>query len=651
MAGPLSPADPLYTRHSTTTWEANSELNCFTAANRCTSGSTPALDIPVPMIRDGAPIHSAPATFQCSQGFQNYASLQSTADQKPSLVRTRSVHQPMPRLDEVNVYDPSEYIATFEAQSSSLPARFGRHANPFQSEIGHPSSYPFQQPFPSPDGSISPSTSVGELTVGSTAASDKMSRQSSSSTYFANQLDMMRVQSNFSNVSESVFPNDPFFTHSPSLDKSIEGDFSLFPTSCADVSSPSTQFPISSSVPAFASSSAPSQPCRFVAGNQTTNMVRSRSIESDHSITSNQSQGNHRLIEQTPSSARPLAPKASESAENSQSSVIKIPARDGSGTKSVAAISKAPYIRPVHPKIMCAKCNEHPEGFRGEHELRRHTERVHAAIRKVWVTVDASQNKQFLAHCKACRNGKKYGAYYNAAAHLRRAHFNPRKRGRKAKGDERRGGKGGGDHPPMDVLKQFWMKEVEEYVPENAAGAEVMGGDMEGDDDEPVRRVHEYGVNRDGVPASAMESSHASPVATYQMPQTSLSSLDHVSSMNLHTAPHGGLAHPHPAFDPTTAFDSTNYTTTPTATTSMHLGGPVVSDYNVLDAFAPMSGDVSSAETTPFPLDMGTDGQQHQMQFPNHPQQHPYLQTQQAYDVTNTSMAPPTGDFTGYFAV
>ncbi|KAK8168576.1 hypothetical protein IWX90DRAFT_423824 [Phyllosticta citrichinensis] len=570
------------------------------------------------MIRDGAPsIHSAPASFHCTQ--QPFV-----ADQKPSLARTRSVHQPMPRLDEVNVYDPSDYIATFH--STSLPARFGKHHNPFHSD------YHFQRPLDSPDGSISPSTSVGELTAASTAASDKMSRQSSSSTYFANQLEMMRVQSNFSNVSDSVFPHDPFFSQSPSLDKSVEGDFSLFPSSsCADVYPPSAHFPISSSTVASISA-APSQPCRFVTASQITSMARSRSTESNHSASSSHSQRRQRPVEQAPSSARPLAPKASESVEDGQSSasVINIPARDGTGIKSVAAISKAPYIRPVHPKIMCAKCNEHPEGFRGEHELRRHTERVHAAIRKVWVTVDASPNKQFLAHCKACRNGKKYGAYYNAAAHLRRAHFNPRKRGRKAKGDERRGGKGGGDHPPMDVLKQFWMKEVEEYVPENAAavGAEAMG-DMEGDDDEPVRRAHEYGVNRDGVPASATESSSTSP--TYQMPQTSLGSLDHVS----YTAPHGGLSHPHhsAAYDATTAFDP--------STASMHLGGPVVSDYNVLDAFAPMSADVSSAETTPFPLD--NSHLQQQMHFSSHSQQQqPFLHPQQAY---------PTGEFTGYFAV
>lgn len=54
--------------------------------------------------------------------------------------------------------------------------------------------------------------------------------------------------------------------------------------------------------------------------------------------------------------------------------------------------------------------------------------------------------------------------YYNAAAHLRRAHFCPRKRGRKARGEEResRAGKAGGDWPPIEWLKaNGWLREIE----------------------------------------------------------------------------------------------------------------------------------------------------------------------------------------------
>lgn len=138
----------------------------------------------------------------------------------------------------------------------------------------------------------------------------------------------------------------------------------------------------------------------------------------------------------------------------------RVLSEDGS-SKDVAPITKAPYIRPHHAKIMCTQCDIRPEGFRGTHELERHVQRAHALYRKGYICVDDSSDKKFLANCKHCRNKKVYGAYYNAAAHLRRAHFHPRKRGRKGKNDQRRGGIGGGDDPPMELLKQRWITEVE----------------------------------------------------------------------------------------------------------------------------------------------------------------------------------------------
>lgn len=117
------------------------------------------------------------------------------------------------------------------------------------------------------------------------------------------------------------------------------------------------------------------------------------------------------------------------------------------------------YQRPPLRRVYCNKCNEYPEGFRGEHELRRHTESKHASMVKRWICIEpdnpppsAPRPVVPLSKCKACVTQKRYGAYYNAAAHLRRAHFNPN-----------RGGKASGDWPPMSALKD-WMREVRQSV-------------------------------------------------------------------------------------------------------------------------------------------------------------------------------------------
>ena len=103
-------------------------------------------------------------------------------------------------------------------------------------------------------------------------------------------------------------------------------------------------------------------------------------------------------------------------------------------------------------RVWCTKCTTMPEGFRSRYELERHVENYHTAVRKVWICKDATGS--FLSECKACMTKRKYNSDYNAAAHLRRVHFQPRAtyRGPLC-------GRGGGTDPPMKVLRH-WMEEI-----------------------------------------------------------------------------------------------------------------------------------------------------------------------------------------------
>ncbi|KAI0183302.1 hypothetical protein EV127DRAFT_414258 [Xylaria flabelliformis] len=129
-------------------------------------------------------------------------------------------------------------------------------------------------------------------------------------------------------------------------------------------------------------------------------------------------------------------------------------------------ITKTGYRRPKQPEVFCDQYDEHKEGFRGEHELRRHKDARHQTRIKTFICVDP--RKYGLPHnirvvnplfnCKACIAQKKYGAYYNAAAHLRRSHFRERF-SRERKNSGANGGKGGGNWPPMQEMKN-WMQEI-----------------------------------------------------------------------------------------------------------------------------------------------------------------------------------------------
>ncbi|KAI6776645.1 hypothetical protein HG530_000590 [Fusarium avenaceum] len=159
-------------------------------------------------------------------------------------------------------------------------------------------------------------------------------------------------------------------------------------------------------------------------------------------------------------------------------------------------VNKSNYQRPKHPKVYCTQCTEHPDGFRGDHELRRHVNAKHEGTVKKFVCRDPAtvgietgvKAVNPLSKCKACISGKEYGAYYNAAAHLRRTHFKPKTpRGKKgANSDEKRGGKGGGDWPPMSELKAWFVEKKvkvdfnDSPMPDQDDADDMVDGETEG---------------------------------------------------------------------------------------------------------------------------------------------------------------------------
>jgi hypothetical protein len=300
-----------------------------------------------------------------------------------------------------------------------------------------------------------------------TQASNSMSRQSSCNSSFLGDTSMLRIQSESSCIMP-ILPEDgvslfPFDVESKPVSNV---DASLFPTfggSTTETFFSSTHPASASALQAFASSE--NTPYLGEDMSRSASTTSSEGNVSDGSVpSSTYSRQSRRDRDIALAATRTIAPKAIErdhqtESASSNAQMTRIKSADGS-SKTVGVISKTPYVRPQHPKIHCPHCPERP-CFRGTHELDRHIARAHATRRKGYICIDYSPDKKFLANCKHCRNKKVYGAYYNAAAHLRRAHFHPRKRGRKGKNDEKRGGIGGGDHPAMDYLKQHWIKEVE----------------------------------------------------------------------------------------------------------------------------------------------------------------------------------------------
>ncbi|PTB63062.1 hypothetical protein BBK36DRAFT_1144126 [Trichoderma citrinoviride] len=90
--------------------------------------------------------------------------------------------------------------------------------------------------------------------------------------------------------------------------------------------------------------------------------------------------------------------------------------------------------RPAGPRVFCQLCDEYPSGFRGKHELSRHTSLKHGNQVQVFACLDPGATATVKGHpirkpfaeCKHCMDVKFYNSEQNAIDHLRRGHFIPK---------------------------------------------------------------------------------------------------------------------------------------------------------------------------------------------------------------------------------
>ena len=444
--------------------------------------------------------------------------------------------------DDVKVYDPSEFIARNRAVESAQPSAKRQRLNAINTS-SVPTSSPWVMRdqlssasssfVPTPASSISPGLSATSHLMSACSSfnpslrAEDMSRQASSmsSTSMTEGLGMLRVESsNFPLSDDCSFPF-PFEQHQ---DETVHSSASASVVSSATekphsnchsatsmafgegsadqgglfghmgyafIGQDSTFDPFGISYPAAgiderAAFQPPLTMSNNTAAHQSAAMGRTESQDSNATSTSadsfssvrsgasHEKAGERRRKQIDNGNTQLIAPKSEPTTSITGRTVNTL---DGT-LRPTVAIAKLPYQRPSHPKLMCDLCKEFPNGFRGEHELRRHHDRAHAQVKKVWICVTPATSDiwpaKSLEICKACKHCKQYNVYYNAAAHLRRTHFCPKKRGRRARGEQQepRAGKAGGDWPSIEWLKaNGWLKEIEVH----SDGTETMATDSD----------------------------------------------------------------------------------------------------------------------------------------------------------------------------
>jgi len=438
---------------------------------------------PMPPLLHSEPRRDNPAVMAWASQ-EGPFSTQTLSHQTPQLQRSMSQLQRKPDLEQVV---ESELGDVGEDPGAFLFRTLGTPTVSVSPSVTIPSpnmlsTYPYIQ---------TPSTPTSDSLTTATTLTSSMSRQNSLNEYMLESMQLMKCSSNTS------------YSQDNSHDQTFYDQVPPFPSHHSRRSSNEEQSKLLIGAGGVSHESQFSHSLQFSSSALSSEkMEKSQSNESNSSLSSTSSRNVQRLQAQINlANARPLKPKGGSedttmSRENSSQSMNRLASQDGSSDK-VAISSKPTYTRPKHDRVFCKQCDTHAEGFRGEHELRRHQDREHKPLVKKWVCIAPTDGLSHpepelaLTRCKAChQQKKKYGAYYNAAAHLRRAHFRPKSKSARTKSNskvedgEKRGGKGGGDWPPMSELK-YWMKEVEEQVTDCTLNEEEQqeAADASDDDD------------------------------------------------------------------------------------------------------------------------------------------------------------------------
>ncbi|CAL3963454.1 hypothetical protein PZA11_001068 [Diplocarpon coronariae] len=467
---------------------------------RANSRSNPSPRTSVPFTPNGAipaPLHS---------GRENHAIMDWVTQEQPYNAYTYSLGPPpqrsvfqlntgleqVPELEHVGE-NPSDFIRRTMGQTAMLPSVPLPSAATINNHRA--STGPFNMPTP-----LTPTSDC--LTTATTLTSD-MSRQNS----LCNGLESMQMKyPRNDSCSADLYHDQPMYDQVTSFPSSHHSRRSsdeeqsqlLVGTGASHESHLSHSFQ-------FPSSASSGEKMEKSQSNEST-----FSSGSSSSSSSSSSRNVKRLQDQINlAAARPLMPKGGDGISMSrETSSQSMGANDG--LQDRVAISKPTYQRPKHERVYCKQCDSHQEGFRGEHELRRHVDREHKLLVKKFICVEPKEGNHPkpivpLSRCKACtQQQKKYGAYYNAAAHLRRAHFNPKSKGRsktqpRSDVSDKRGGKGGGDYPPMSELK-FWMRDVEERVAKYPTEDQQDAADAS-DEEALANTLHERLYNHQATPS------------------------------------------------------------------------------------------------------------------------------------------------------